>query len=71
MAQPGHPVFLDVLGRIMKDIEKGRAVIEDEAKDDPSPGKANKYISQERLFDIVSSVVIPLDAQNPRYSPCP
>jgi hypothetical protein len=55
----------------MKDIEKGRAVIEDEAKDDSSPGKANKYISQERLFDIVSSVEIPLDAQNPRYSPCP
>ncbi|KAJ9114680.1 hypothetical protein QFC22_005556 [Naganishia vaughanmartiniae] len=53
MAQPGHPVLLDVLGRIMRDIQKGRATLGDEGKDEANPGKSGKLISEEKLLDIL------------------
>lgn len=41
----------------MKDIQNGRAVVEDkeEEEDKSHSGKSSKKISQEKLFDIVSS----------------
>lgn len=52
LAQPGHPVFLDVLGRIIRDVKKHRAVQDDYAK-----GQFKEEISTDTLLDVVSSDV--------------
>jgi hypothetical protein len=52
LAQPGHPVFLDVLGRIIRDVEKQRGVQDDYAK-----GQFKQEISKDTLLDVVSSDV--------------
>ncbi|KAJ9114686.1 hypothetical protein QFC22_005562 [Naganishia vaughanmartiniae] len=51
MAQPGHPVFVDVLGRIFKDLHNGRGAYADEIVDELG---RRKHLSRERLMDIVS-----------------
>ena len=50
LAQPGHPVFLDVLGRIIRDVAKDRSVSADYTK-----GQFKEEISKETLFNVVSS----------------
>ncbi|KAJ9103729.1 hypothetical protein QFC21_002189 [Naganishia friedmannii] len=50
IVQPGHPVFVDVLGRIMKDIQNGRGTYADDLVDES--GK-KKVLSAERLMDIL------------------
>jgi hypothetical protein len=49
LAQPGHPVFLDVLGRIIRDVFKHRSVSADYTK-----GQFKEEISKETLFNVVS-----------------
>jgi hypothetical protein len=49
LAQPGHPVFLDVLGRIIRDVAKHRSVSADYTK-----GQFKEEISKETLFNVVS-----------------
>ncbi|KAJ9124622.1 hypothetical protein QFC24_002989 [Naganishia onofrii] len=48
LAQPGHPVFLDVLGRIIRDVEKQRGVQDDYAK-----GQFKQEISKDTLLDVL------------------
>ncbi|KAJ9112273.1 hypothetical protein QFC19_000692 [Naganishia cerealis] len=48
LAQPGHPVFLDVLGRIIRDVKKHRAVQADYAQ-----GQFNEEISKNTLLDVL------------------
>lgn len=52
LAQPGHPVFLDTLGRIMQDIDRNRKVrvIEVEGEERPMTGKWAKDL------DVVSYI---------------
>lgn len=48
LAQPGHPVFLDTLGRIIRDIEQHRVI----ASELEGGGAEEK---QDKLLDVVSS----------------
>lgn len=52
LAQPGHPVFLDVVGRIIRDVMKHRAVQDDYVK-----GQFKQEISKDTLLEVVSRKV--------------
>ncbi|KAJ9099326.1 hypothetical protein QFC21_004207 [Naganishia friedmannii] len=49
LAQPGHPVFLDVLGRIIRDVGRHRSV-----RDDYVKGQGKEEISKDTLLNVVS-----------------
>jgi hypothetical protein len=49
-AQPGHPVFVDALGRIMQDIERHREVRTAVKEDGQIEGK------QDMTMDVVSRI---------------
>jgi hypothetical protein len=50
LAQPGHPVFVDTLGRIMQDIERHRQIGTAAAEDGQIEGK------QGMTMDVVSRI---------------
>lgn len=50
LAQPGHPVFLDVLGRIIQDIERRREVGVANGEDGQTGG------NRDTTVDVVSRI---------------
>jgi hypothetical protein len=56
LAQPGHPVFLDVLSRIIRDVAKQRSVSADYTK-----GQFKEEISKDTLFNVVSSLAVSVE----------
>jgi hypothetical protein len=53
MAQPGHPVFLDTLNRIMTDLETHR-VLQQRDSQKRTEGEEDESERQDRLLDVVS-----------------
>jgi hypothetical protein len=54
LAEPGHPVLLDVLGRIMRDVQNGRTVnMSTTAAAKKGPEEGRQSISDDTLMDIV------------------
>jgi hypothetical protein len=56
LAQPGHPVFLDVLSRIIRDVAKQRSVSADYTQ-----GQFKEEISKDTLFNVVSSLAVSVE----------
>lgn len=53
MAQPGHPVFLDTLNRIMRDVETHRQ-LQQRSEHKRTEGEEDESDRKDRLLDVVS-----------------